>query len=304
VAILVLAVAACRPRLEEGVIARVNDYLLTVEEVEERLARLEREAGLSFTGKPLERRELQRAIVRELVDRKLLLSEARARGVVVRNEELEEERGRRYPGLSGADLEEVLRKAGLTQARLDQFLREELTLTRLVEGISQEAVTDADVAAAYREDREAMRMPETVTIRQITLPLKEDAVRVRRRLLAGEDPAALAREHSQGPQGEQKGEPESFRRGELPMELEEWAFALHAGQVSQIIESPFGFHVLKVEGHAPERTLTPEEAGKGIRRRLGEERREAAVKKLLEHLAERAAIDYNTRHADYLPRGN
>jgi hypothetical protein len=74
------------------------------------------------------------------------------------------------------------------------------------------------------------------------------AQEVRAQAAAGEDFAQLARTHSQDPgSAQQGGDLDWFGRGQMVAPFEEAAFALQPGQISDVVESPFGFHIIKVE---------------------------------------------------------
>jgi parvulin-like peptidyl-prolyl isomerase len=98
-----------------------------------------------------------------------------------------------------------------------------------------EAETDAYIAAHPELDTKAARQKA------------EDLLK---RVRAGEDFAALAKEFSEDPGSRaQGGDLGWFSRGEMVKEFEDAAFALKEGEVSGIVESPFGYHIIKVEEH-------------------------------------------------------
>lgn len=78
--------------------------------------------------------------------------------------------------------------------------------------------------------------------------LRQVAESLRQRAAAGEDFAALARQHSQDPGSAQRGgDLDYFGRGRMVAPFEEAAFRLQPGEVSEVVESPFGYHVIKLE---------------------------------------------------------
>jgi peptidyl-prolyl cis-trans isomerase C len=92
-----------------------------------------------------------------------------------------------------------------------------------------------------------------------------------------------------------------FARGDMPVELEEAAFSLRPGELSPVIESPYGFHLLKVEEHRPARQPTLAEVREKVAARVREARREERYVGLLEELGKKADISYNPKHEELLP---
>ena len=95
----------------------------------------------------------------------------------------------------------------------------------------------------------------TEVIIQSEKDLKKDAVRrkaeeVLKRARAGEDFAALATQYSEDPGSNRRGgDLQYFGRGQMVSEFEKIAFSLQAGQISELVETPYGFHIIKVEDH-------------------------------------------------------
>ncbi|MBI4544638.1 MAG: peptidylprolyl isomerase [Gemmatimonadetes bacterium] len=118
------------------------------------------------------------------------------------------------------------------------------------------ALTEQELRALYEKEQPDLQ----VRARHILLRLPADATpaqrdsvmalaeELRQRAAAGADFAALAREYSQDPgSAQQDGDLGFFGRGQMVAPFEEAAFALGVGAVSQVVESPFGLHVIKVE---------------------------------------------------------
>jgi peptidyl-prolyl cis-trans isomerase D len=124
----------------------------------------------------------------------------------------------------------------------------------------QVMVTDEQLVRYYEAHKEEFRQDAQVRARHILrkLPAEagpDDEVKVRsvmesiqQRLQAGEDFAALAREFSEDPaSAEQGGDLGFFKRGEMVKPFEDVAFALQPGEVSAIVRTDFGYHLIKVE---------------------------------------------------------
>jgi len=142
-------------------------------------------------------------------------------------------------------------------------------------------VTPEDIERYYKEHAADYTQPEQVRVRHIFLPLspaapadEEQAVMgqiqdIRKRALAGEDFATLADTYSQGPGAGQGGDLGYFKQGQMAKEIEEVAFALKPGEISQPFRTNVGVHLLKVEEHssAGQQTLSAE-VSEGIKRKL------------------------------------
>jgi parvulin-like peptidyl-prolyl isomerase len=107
----------------------------------------------------------------------------------------------------------------------------------------------------------------------------------------GADFAELARAHSQdaetAPRG---GDTGFFRRGQMVPAFEEVAFALAPGEVSDMVETPFGVHILRLEERRPERLLPLDEIREKLRDHVRRERMEDAVRREIERLRATAEI--------------
>lgn len=117
---------------------------------------------------------------------------------------------------------------------------------------------------------------------------RQRAEEVQRRAAAGEDFAALAREFTEEPGGKERGgDLEWFGRGRMVPQFEEAAFKLQAGQVSPVVETPFGYHVIKVE----ERRQQPMgENRDAFRQQLRSNARQQAVNAYVDSLKKLASV--------------
>src|SRR5438067_3437835 len=149
--------------------------------------------------------------------------------------------------------------------RVPARVRARYVAYRPADFLSQVEVKDDDVAeyyALHKEDK--FTEPEQVRARHILIEAAADAgadekaaarkkaEELLAKVKAGADFAALAEETSQDPgSGAKGGDLGLFPRGRMTPAFEEAAFALQAGGVSDVVETPFGFHVIKVEEHRP-----------------------------------------------------
>jgi hypothetical protein len=154
-------------------------------------------------------------------------------------------------------------------------------------------VSEAEVDRYYQEHPDEFAAPETVTLRQILVPTSNEARDVRRRLgRDGKSFAVLAQTLSRAPEASAGGLMGTFARGQLPSELEAAAFGLAAGQTSDVVQTPLGYHVLRVEARQPARQTPLAEARTAIRSRLLEWKSDRKVREYVAGLMARAKVNH------------
>lgn len=261
---LLLAAEAGAAEVIDRIIALVNDEVITLSELEE--------AGRLFFDQirqsttPEEREEKMKTARKEVLDRliedKLLEQEIKNRKIDVpeRDVDLAVEEVMKKNRLSENDLKKALAKDGLTYSYYRQRVKLDLGKMRLVsrEIKSKIVVKEEDLRKYYREHLGEFSDPLEVKLQQIFLPvppgasageisaLKENAASIRERGVRGEDFGELVRKYSKGPEAEEGGVLGYFKKGELMAELEEIAFPLQPGVISELVQTPQGFHILRV----------------------------------------------------------
>jgi peptidyl-prolyl cis-trans isomerase C len=109
-----------------------------------------------------------------------------------------------------------------------------------------DAVTEADAKKVYEEKIGQAKPEQEIHARHILVGTEDEAKDVAERLEKGEDFATLANEKSKDP-GTEGGDLGFFTRGRMVKPFEDAAFALDVGEVSEPVETPFGWHIIKVE---------------------------------------------------------
>jgi peptidyl-prolyl cis-trans isomerase D len=141
-------------------------------------------------------------------------------------------------------------------------------------------VSDEELRAYYEENLEQYEVNRQVNARHILFKLPEDASKEQEERVRGKarevlelvktggDFAELARIHSEGPTRDEGGELGWFTSGEMVEPFEKAAFALKPGEVSDLVRTPFGIHIIRVEDVREPRTKPLEEVRGEIRERL------------------------------------
>jgi peptidyl-prolyl cis-trans isomerase C len=287
-------------KMDDKTLADVDGVRIAVEDLNDRYGRLEKELGNPPKGKAAEN-AVKRAIVKELVDRALLLAEAKRRGLTVTREEIEQEKTRLWSGLEPDEFKEAMAEAHVTPDRLEEKIRQELLVSRLTGSIVADgAVSDAEAAAYYAKNKDRFFTQEAVRARQIIVGTEDDARQARRRVLAGEKFEEVAADLSQSPDVKKGGDLGFFQKGEMPKAIEDVAFALNPGQVSQVIESPYGYHVIRVEERKPPRQRELSEVRGEIVEAVLTEKREERYRAYLGELSLKARVKYNRKYEEFI----
>jgi peptidyl-prolyl cis-trans isomerase D len=151
----------------------------------------------------------------------------------------------------------------------------------------------ADVQKHYDDNKQQYSTPEQVRASHILFKTEgkdEAAVRkaaeaVLARVKAGEDFAKLANQYTEEEVGKTRGgDLDFFGRGQMAKEFEEAAFALKPGQVSEVVKTSFGLHIIKTTDHKPAATKPLDEVKAQIEDQLKGERAQADAQRLADDL--------------------
>ena len=239
------------------VVARVNQVEITYGEFKSRLEGFERERGAIP-------REKWAEVLRGMIQEEILLQGAMADG-------LDKEAGI---------------KARLEQARR-RVLIEELIRSKV---LAQARVTDEEARTMYEKSK-PLFSTESVTTSHIMVKTQVEAEAILKELQAGTDFAELAKAKSQDTGSAEKGgDLGPLRRGQTVPEFEEEAFRLKDGELSAVIQTQYGFHILKGGPHAT--AVQPfDEVRDRIRQMLLQERQRETFTAMMGDLEKRAATE-------------
>jgi len=286
--------SGCRDKHQEEapVLFRVDGRVVLFQQFQREFVRsLPAERTLS----PEEKLELQRAFLVQVIDRELILAEADHLGFSVAPAETEAALADFRHDYDQPSFDRMLQERGLS---LDD-MRRELTSNLLIEKVVRQAayagieIPDQAVKEYYQQHQDEFNRPEQVRARQIVVATEEEGERLLGLLRQGESFAALAKEHSLSPDGEDGGDLGFFARGEMPPEFDDAVSNLPVGRLSGLIKSPYGYHIFLVEEKRRAKHLTLDEAAAEISRELRRQAEEKAYQRWLQGLRARADIEIN-----------
>lgn len=289
-------------------IATVNGAVITRHDFERNWKYFMSRSGIpeSHEDKSGQVDEFRVQVLDRLIDEELLYQAAQAEKLVAGDAavqaELDKARGQ-FP--TPEAFAEALAKNGLDEAGLRALFTRNLSIQGYVEGHLAKgiSVTDAEVHDFYAANTATFAIPEEVRARHILVAATDEdnaTVRAEKRakaeallaqLRGGADFAELAKKSSECPSAPEGGDLGFFGRGDMAPQFEEAAFALKPGELSAVVETQFGFHVIRVEerreaGMVPEAEVAPR-----IREFLTAQKTETAVEERLGQLRAAAKIE-------------
>lgn len=300
---------------EEEMVAVVNGAGITKVEFDRNWPAYLRRLGipLNHADKSGKVDEFRKGLLDLLVDQELLFQEAEKMGKTAGEEQVNEVVAREKADFAGAaqagqahgTFEEAISQSGLTMDLYTDYIRRRMTVQNLVVGHYGDKVTvsEKDVDDFYAGNPDNFKTEETIRARHILFTVSPDAgeeekkeakkkaEEVLEKARGGEDFAELAKIHSQGPSGPKGGDLGVFGRGKMVPPFEEAVFALKPGEVSDLVETRFGYHIIKLEERNDASSITRDEAADQIREFLKAQKVNEAVFARLEALRKDAKVE-------------
>ena len=287
------------------VVATVNGEAISKGDLDEAMTQLQARAGQPIP--PDQRDTIVRAILDQLIAFRLLRQESTSRNVAVPETDLETRIAEIKSQFKSEEaFAQVLAEQKLTPETLRANLREGMQIDLMIEAevSARAAVTPEQVEAFYTGNPGEFQRAERVRARHILVrvapdadaPTKEQARTKAADLLtqvrAGGDFAGLATQHSDdtgtGPGGGDLG---FFERGQMVGPFEEAAFALMPGQTSEVVETPFGLHIIRLDEKQAAGAIPLSEIRPQIEEFLQGRNREEQTKAFIETLRSKGKIE-------------
>ncbi len=251
----------------DRIVAVVNDDIITLSELNRAFEPYAKRIEATYHGNDKEAvlKQNKAAFLQRLIDQILIEHEAKKAGLGVASIKDEEVMDvlRNMLAKNNVSMENYLKKLVEEGSSLDNVKKEitaQMLRMRLLrrEVQSKILVTDEEIGEYYNKHRQDYEGKEAVHIRQILLPaskeagtmmresVRQQARQLRERILQGEPFEMLAAQYSKEPAAAQGGDIGFVERGVILPQVEQAAFALSPGQLSEVIESDMGFHIIAV----------------------------------------------------------
>lgn len=280
--------------LPDHILARIDREEITLDEFNKEFKELV--ADPKTRGSLPEIRELKKAYLDQMIERKILSQEARRMGIRVSAEELNHailEIKKDYPG---EGFGEALGLKGVSLEEWKVRLEEKLLAEKMARSARQYQgkIEEREARAFYEANRSLFQLPQRVRARQIVVADGNEAIQIQKRLKKGESFEKVAKEKSLGPEKVRGGDLGYFSEGDKPEEFDR-IFSMEVGDISEVIKSPYGYHLFRLEEKVEPREISFEEARKGILERLEREKGEEEYQRWFNDLREKAKIKINRK---------
>lgn len=239
---------------------------------------------------------LKKRVLDDLVDRALLLQQARARSVTVGQDQVERTFLRQRSEYPGTHFDDLLAQQRLSAAELKSRLKDRLTVEKLLadEVFPQVQATEDEIQRWYAEHPAEFERPERVHVLQVVVATKEEAQKIREELRRNPQRFAdVARRASIAPEGKNGGDLGYFGRGPPMPEVFDACFRLPLNVISEVTPSPYGFHLFKVLDRKPAGKRPFDQARGEIARNILQVKRARAQEEYLATLRKRAQVKIN-----------
>ncbi len=287
------------------VVARVNGEAVKRDELQMAIRNLEGRAGSSVP--PDQRDRVYREVLDRIIGYHLLVGETRARKIAAPPWDVDKRLTEiKSQFASEQAFDDMLKQRGLTQERLRQETADTIAVNQMLEKEFENVIVaaDADVRKFYDENKARFHEEASVRASHILIRVDEKADAptkakakaqaddLAKQLKKGADFAELARKHSQDPgSAPNGGDLGFFGKGQMVPAFSDAAFAAKPGQVTPVVETPFGYHLIKVAETKPERDVSFDEVKAQIGEYLKQQLREQKSQAFIDQLKARGRVD-------------
>ena len=286
------------------VLARVNGEAVTKAEFDRLIKTMELRANQQV---PADRRdEVYRKALDQLVTYAVLSQETRARKVSATDAEVDAGvKQMRGQFANEEAFKEALAARGMTIDQLKADTRIDISINKMVEAeVSTESPpTDVQVREFYDKNPDKFKQDESIRASHILFRVDEnadaatkkkamdEAQSVLKQARAGADFAELAKKHSADGSAQQGGDLNFFTRGQMVPAFDQAAFALKQGEISDIVTTQFGYHIIKVTDRRAASTVPFEQVSDRIKEFLTQQQKQQKAESFIQSLKQKAKIE-------------
>ena len=298
---------AAEPALSEAeaavVVAKINDAEITEGDVQKVLGVFKKQMGPRVTDDQFAAAlpRIRERIVEELVMRRIMLDEVAKQGISISDSEFADIKSELAEELPpGVTLESYMAETGTTETEMREQMAVRKMILAKAESIAKP--TDEEIQKFYDENKEGFTQGESVSASHVLIkidPSDDEAAKaakreriegLRKQLQEGADFAEIAKANSDCPSATSGGDLGTFGKGQMVPAFEDAAFTQPVGSVGEVVETQFGYHLIKVSERAEAKTLGFDEVKPRISEILYSQKQQDSVKEYIDGLREQAKI--------------
>jgi len=297
---------------EDGVVAKVNGQPISSRDFDSAMEVAKQQFAGAGLGSPEGGKDQQQKIenltLDRLIDFELLYQASQQEKITVDDNAIKEKMAafkKQFP--SDTEFKDFMTTNHLTEDIMQTQLRRKIAIEglqkKLYDRFNAEAkVTDDEMRKFYDANKESIKQPEKVRASHILVAVATDAddatkkaamekiKGIQKKLKDGGDFAQLAKESSDCPSKANGGDLDFFVRQQMVKPFADVAFTSPVGQVSDIVTTEFGYHLIKVTDKQPEKMLTFDEVKEKISTYLSQQKIDNQFETYLKGLRDQADI--------------
>ena len=298
---------AAEKQTSKSKVAVVNGSVITQEDFDREMSRVLRR--LASMGKSFDDSQLlavKKEILEGLINGELLYQESQSKGIKVEEVAINEQLSTLKKRFSDeAEFKAALIKASLSEPDIRSQIKKGLAVEEFItrQFVERVTISGKEVRAYYDSHPDSFKRAEQVRASHILIKVDPQAnvlkraearkriEEIQQKLRKGGDFATVAKAFSEGPSSAKGGDLGYFSRGKMVKPFEEAAFALRTGEVSDLVETRSGYHLIKVIDKRPETTIPYEDIKDRIEQYLRDKKVQKEVSLYVEKLKENAKVE-------------
>lgn len=288
-------------------VAIVNGSVITGEEFNRELSPIKQRISQQkqkISSAQLE--GIRNEILDNLINLELLFQESQNNEIKVEKEAIDSQMNVLKQKFSNdTEFKKFLSELNLSESALKLKIKKAIAIQKLIETqIAQKIkISDEESKVYYDTYPDLFKQPEQIKASHILIKVESGADEIKKseakqkikniqqKLNKSENFAALAKEFSEGPSKNNGGDLGYFQRGQMVKSFEDVAFSLKIDEVSDIVETQFGYHLIKVVDKKPEKTIAYENVKEDLAQHLKQEKTNQDVKIYIQKLREKSKIE-------------
>lgn len=279
---------------DDAVVAKVNGAAFTKKDLEAEVDRLIPQNTFHRNVPQEKRKFYYDKAIEAIVNRELQYQDAVAKGMEIDKEKVNAQMEKiRKKFKSPEEYKSALEKEGITEEKVRAQVEKEMLVQNMVAKKVTEAskISEKDLKEYYEKNASKFKQPENVKLRLISTKDEKKAQDILARIKAGEDFGDLAYKMSEDNYRVKSGDIGYMHKGRMLPEIEEAAFKLKVGEMSDLIKAENNWYIIKLEDKKPEHQLSFEETKDKLKKELETTRAQELKEAWITDLRAKAKIE-------------